>query len=358
MLRFDDHAGFHGAAISCAAGGALAAALAPLPFAAVGAAFAAALAFPTAPERRRVVGVAGCTVAALAWTLVPALWPAILCGVALALLFAMIREDAAKETGARRPAAGVIALTAAAEAAALALAAVLLPQLAAALAPAMPAWAGASICGAALGLWGAIATAPLHLHADGGDAIEVRFAALRTALDPELSALAGRAVAARREAGIGLPSETRSELRAVLDALACAALEVAARAAELTSAAAPALERELNARAGGVLGRAGAAGDAASRESYQRAAEAIAAQLEHVLRVRRARDRLVARLHEDAATLERARFSLTLLPDPHRAAELDLLRERLQQGAALFEESADPERAVLSGTVIRGDAPM
>src|SRR5437868_1906468 len=175
MLRFDDHAGFHGAAISCVAGGALAAALAPLPFAAVGAAFAAALAFPTVPERRRVVGVAGCTVAALAWTLVPALWP-------------------------------------------------------------------------------------LLLRADDDDAIELRLAALRTALDPELSALAGRAVDARREAGIGLPAQTRSELRALLDALACAALEVAARAAELTSAAAPALERELNARAGEILERARAAG--------------------------------------------------------------------------------------------------
>jgi hypothetical protein len=147
-----------------------------------------------------------------------------------------------------------------------------------------------------------------------------------------------RAAAARRGAADELPPGTRADLRSLLDQLALAALDVAERTASLTRAASPAVEEELQRRCALLLNNAAKADDEATRQSYQRAADALEGQLDHFRRVRRARERALARLHEDVANLERARFSLTLLRGPDSAAELDLLHDRLQHGAIAFEE--------------------
>jgi hypothetical protein len=175
--------------------------------------------------------------------------------------------------------------------------------------------------------------------------LETRLGALRPSLAPDLRALAERAVAARRGVAVELPSGARSELRALIDSLTSAALGLAARAAELARAASPAVGEELRRRCAQLATEAESAVDPAARQSYLRAADALSAQLEHFGRVRCARERALARLHEHVVHLERARFSLTLLKGPERAVELDLLHDRLQHGVTAFEEADDSASA-------------
>jgi hypothetical protein len=337
-VRFEDHAAFQRAAGWFVAGGAALGAIGSLPLAASGASLALTLAAGPERWRPRMVVAAGCAVAALAWALEPRGWPAPVCGAMLALLLATVRADHAKLLGTLAPAVGPVALTASISALALWMASATLPQLSTALATAVPSWIAAAAAGGTLGLWAALSATPLHLRF-GGDPIEVRLGALQGSLDAEVRTLAERAVAARRGAALELPAAARSELRALIDSLTRAALDLARRAAELGRASAPAVEQELQRRSSELGTSAEAVDDADARQSYLRAAEALSAQLEHFRRVRRARERILARLHEQVVNLERARFSLTLLRGPDRAAELDLLHERLRHGVTVFEEA-------------------
>jgi hypothetical protein len=252
-----------------------------------------------------------------------------------------VRADAARQSGTVAPSRFAIVLTAFGAAAAVAAGAATLPFVSAALAMVVPAWIAGAVSGAVLGLWFGLCSAPLHVRV-GGDAVETRLGALHASLGPELRALAERAVAARRGVGVELLPGARSELRTLIDSLTSAALDLAGRAAELARATSPAVGEELQLRSAQLAKSAETAGDLAAKESYLRAADALSAQLEHFRRVRRARERVVARLHEHVVNLERARFSLTLLKGADRAAELDLLHERLQHGVTVFEEVDDP----------------
>ena len=152
--------------------------------------------------------------------------------------------------------------------------------------------------------------------------------------------------AARSAAAAALPPGSRGDLRGLLEALALAALDLARRAAELGRTASLAVEEELDRRATQLATSAAGAADPAARGSYQRAAATLAGQLEHCRRVRASRERVVARLHEEVAQLERARFALTLLDgaDADRsAAELDLLGDRLQHSAVACEAELAPD---------------
>ena len=328
-VRFVEHPHFQRAAMLAAAGGALAGA-AFWPAAAAGSAFA--LLLLPGPRRRRAAAALFCGAAAAF-----SLWA--LSGALLGVALAAARADAAEESGGARPSLLAAALAAALCAAAAALAAFTLPHLAAALAGLVPAPLAAGMAGASFGLWAALAAAPLHV-AVGADPVEARLSALRASLGPELRTLAERAGAARRGAAGELPKGSRTDLRALLDSLALAALDLASRAADLGRAAPPSLEEDLKARALYLSTSAAQAEDRPAQQSYLRAAEALEGQLEHLRRVRRARERAVARLHEEVANLERARFALTLAQGADRdrgAAELDLLHDRLQHRAVACE---------------------
>jgi len=156
--------------------------------------------------------------------------------------------------------------------------------------------------------------------------VEARLAALRVSLTPDLRALAERAATARRSALELLPPGVRTDLRGAFDSLALAALQIAEKAAELSRSASPALEDDLQRRAEALSQSASKSDDPAVQKSYQRAFDALQGQLQHLHRVRVAKERAVARLHEEVANLERARFSLTLVQDPLAAADLDLLQ--------------------------------
>ncbi len=347
-VRFEDHAQFQRTAGLAALGAGVLAAMAPqlalAPAAAAGSAIAVALApgLVGPARRRRVAAAAACVLAAGAAVVnARAAWLLPLCGAMLGVLFAIARRDSTQEAVVQP--GWVMALAAALGAGAALLASVALAPLAAALAALVPGWLANGASGAAFGLWAGLAAAPLHVAA-GADAVEARLNALRFSLPQEVRGLAERAVAARRGAAEELPAGARGDLRGLIDALALAALDVAERTSQLSRAAAPALEEELQRRFAQLQKSAAEAEDPSARSSYQRAAEALEGQLEHFRRVRRARERALARLHEDVANLERARFSLTLLhgSDAARgAAELDLLHDRLQHGALAFEAEED-----------------
>ena len=345
-VRFEDHAQLHRAALRASLGAATLAALAPswalVPAAALGA--VAALPLQRRPGRLLAGAVLVLAVAALA---VPAAaWPLPAAGALLALGLAVQRLDAARESGARVSRAA-IAVAVVLTAAALAAAWLWLPSMSAALAQLTGPVPAAIAAAALLGLWIAAASAPLHISLQA-DPVEARLAMLRPTLGAELRQLAEKAVAARTAAANALPSGSRGDLRGLLDALALAALDLARRAAELGRAASPVVEDELAKRVASLEESAVKAADAAARKSYLRASGTMGGQLDHCRRVRRTRERLVARLHEEVAQLDRARFALTLLEGADAecsALELDLLGERLQHSALACEAGTDPEPA-------------
>jgi len=344
-VRFEDHAGFQRAAGFAAAGGGALAALVPqfaaVPAAIAGSAFAVALAggLSAGRRKRRIAAAVACAIAAAMWLAMPNLWLLPAAGALLGLTFALLRDETAEQSGEARPSRLAVLVSAALGAATVVVAEAALVPLLGALASALPQWIASGASGAAFGLWAGLAAAPLHVAA-GADPVESRLAALRASLGPELRALAERAASARRGATDELPAGTRADLRALLDSLALAALDLAARVAGLGRSAPQVLEDELQRRCAQLNKSAAASADAAAQKSYLRAAEALEGQLDHFRRVRLARERALARLHEDVANLERARFSLTLLKgaDAVRGSvELDLLHDRLQQGAMVFE---------------------
>ena len=290
--------------------------------------------------RRRAVAACCCVTIAVAWILVPVVWAGAACGAMLGLLLAVVRSDTAAGVGATPPSPAAVALCAALSASAQAAAAVTLPHFSAVLATVAPPWIAAGLSGGAMGLWTALAAAPLHVRL-GGDALERRFAALRTfnaehpkeadlrrafsdlLISEEMFQLLGPAINSGRGMFLyGYPGNGKTSIAA--------------------------LEDDLQRRSAQLARTAGSAEDPSARQCYLRAADALSSQLEHFRRVRRARERVLASLHEDVANLERARFSLTLLDGAGGAAELQLLHERLRQGVTVFEETAEvaaPSRA-------------
>jgi hypothetical protein len=220
--------------------------------------------------------------------------------------------------------------------------------------PALLRLAAAWAVGGAIGaLWSACATVALHLVRRESE-VARRLGGLRLQLGPELRPLAERVGAAHAGAVVELGRrgpQGALPLRATLDQLAFASLELAERAAGQARVAAPALEDQALRRAAELRQLAERASDAGARSSLERAATA---QEQVALRHRSllaGRERLVARLHEEAAELERAAQSLALLAgaaDARVAEEIDLLDERLRAGAeaviAWVGASADDSR--------------
>jgi len=354
QLRLEDQPLFHRSVLRASAWAALAgaaatvtSAVALVPLAAAGCAVSllgrgkAALAC--------AVGAISCAVAAL---LRPDSAALLGSGALLGLGLAAARLGEAGESGARKPGAGHFASSAVLGAAVLGAAGALLPPFASLLAHLFPASLAFPAAGAVLGLWAAAVAAPLYLTV-ALDPVEARLGTLRAALGAELRPLADRAVSARRAALEALVDKvptgsSRQDLRALLESLALLALDLARRAAELTFAAQPALEEELRKRAAGLTQRGHEVHDQVARASWLRAAETVEAQLAHCRSVRLARERLVARVHEEVSQLERARFSLLLLggvDELRTAVELDLLGARLQQGVLACEAAAECDHA-------------
>src|SRR5207248_7971240 len=196
---------------------------------------------------------------ALCWQFAPLAASPAACGAMLGLLLTVVRHDVAAERGAAPLSLFAVAIAAGLCACAVMTGAATLPHLAAALGTVAPTWAAGAFCGSALGLWTALAAAPLHVRL-GGDAIEERFASLRLSLAPELRVLAERAVIARRNAARAIPEGAGADVRAPIDSLTAAALDLAARAAEVSRASAPEAEEHLRQRVSDLAQRAESSG--------------------------------------------------------------------------------------------------
>ena len=207
--------------------------------------------------------------------------------------------------------------------------------------------ASAGVCGAAFGLWLGASLLPVHL-ALRTSPVERRLAALRFTLGAELRPLAERLAAAHRGAvealrthreAWGDDANTAPPLRTTLDHLALAGLEQCARAAGLGAVAVgsrglPPLEQIL-ARQAELQKSAAAARDPRAKAALERAAATQGQAAERAARLVLARERLVARLHEQVAELEGARLALLLLEGAQAertATEVELLDLRLQAG--------------------------
>ena len=202
-----------------------------------------------------------------------------------------------------------------------------------------------ALSGASLGLWVALCTVPVHLARRTSE-VDRRLAALRFQLGPELRPLAERAAQAHRASLAELRARGAAgalPLRTTLDQLALAALELAARAADLSRVSGAAQEEQAQRRHQELLGLAASARDPGARASLERAAAAQEQLAGRARQLGAGRERLVARLHEEVAELERARVALALLAGAaaeQAAAEVDLLDERLRAGAAAAEAFA------------------
>ncbi len=360
---FDDHPLFHRTAVRAALGagamGALSAVLWFRPGASAASPCIAAGVLAALVGRRRVPAAlvaVGIALAAAADQLPVAQRPLLaLLGAVLSLGLAEARARSARAAGEPLPGAFAIAAALVLSTAAGWFFPVGVRALAPALTELMPALLAWICTGALCGLWFAASSAPLHL-AVTRDPVEEKLAELRAHMLGELRPLVDRVAAARRaslsalrgQRG-GLSGPAAAALRAELDGLALAALELARRGADLARAAPASSEEELTRRAAELHGAAQGSSDPLAQASYRRAARTLEDQRDHLRVVRSGRDRIAARLHEEVAQLERARFSLVLLQgaDAERsAAELELLSGRLRHSAASFEAEAEVSQEV------------
>ena len=354
-LTFADHPLFHRTALRAALGAAALSAASALAVRAHldASALVAAGALAAIASTRRpaaILTAIGALAAAVA-ALVPSAREPLLvvAAAALAVGVAEARLHRARVSGTRGPTSlGVTLSLLLAGAAAAALAPGL--RLGAVLPGFLPQAVVAAIAGAAASLWLAAATLPLHL-ALTADAVAARLDELRALPLGELRPLVDRIATARSGASAALRAQRETlsgpaaaAVQGELDALALAALDLARRGAELQRAAPVAAEEELVKRCAELLAAAAGAPDGIAQASYRRAARTLEGQLEHLRQVRRGRERIAARLHEEVAQLERARFSLLLLQGANAersGAELELLGERLRQSASGFEAEAE-----------------
>lgn len=283
-------------------------------------------------------------------------------GAALGLLFAHSRQKEAR----RAPGLGKATLGKAAYAASAALTALGLVagsavtqafESARVLWPLMPVPFADGALTAVLGLFIGLGSAGAHVVRDP-DAVEKLYDQLLPELTGDLKVLGARAMTNyRRCAEILASSEAgfaRSQLAQSLSAVTLRILELSRRW--------QAIDRELGDRAEGeIAGRLSelralqeTTRDETAKKQLGVAEASLRAELEQIDRIRRGRERVVARLHGEMALLERSRVTLLGLKtsDAHlRAAELSALSETLSAVAREMDVEAEAVDEVISKVV-------
>lgn len=178
---------------------------------------------------------------------------------------------------------------------------------------AWPPMAASAVAAAGMAIVASLAALPRHVHAVR-DPVRLALAKLPGGLDGEVRGLCTRAVAiwdsAQREIG------DASSRELVRDGVV-KALEVAARSAESKAGASDA---ELAKRIEELDQRIAAASDAEVKTQYEAARAAVEDQRGYRARMRQGRERLVARMHNHVAALEKFELAATGLPTAARAA--------------------------------------
>lgn len=169
-------------------------------------------------------------------------------------------------------------------------------------------WLRALTSGAAMGMIGALATLPRHL-AWQVDAVLAAARKLPTSLDQEVRQLCDRSVALWGNAKRDLQRDPTS--LALLQGGSLKVLEVATRAGAVERA--PSGEQALDERIAELERRIEAAADAETKAQYTAAREGLADQRKYHARLRAGRERLVARLHNHVAALEKFHLAAVTL---------------------------------------------
>jgi hypothetical protein len=299
-LRFTDHSSFQRAAAGMASGALLFGAalhpvtpLAPLAGGALGIAAGAAIAHGRAVWRVAAVGAALAVLFAG-----PPGGPVLVAAAALLALAVAI-------SGPR----GVRGVAGAAFAA-LALLVAMWCALRIGYAQATRGWppvVATAVAAAAMGLVGALATLPRHV-AIGIDPVRAALRRLPGSLDAEVRELCARAVAIWSSAKDRVADDTG---RALMRDGVVKTLEVAARSASASVVPTGPGDAELAQRLADLEQRIAAATDGEVRAQYQGARTAVADQQRYRERIRQGRERLVARMHNHVAALEKFQLAAT-----------------------------------------------
>ena len=162
-----------------------------------------------------------------------------------------------------------------------------------------------AIAAAAMGLVGALALLPRHLHV-ALDPVRAAIKRLPDGLDAEVSGLCARAAAIWSTAQDRIADDTGRTL--VRDGV-LKTLEVAARSAEVKLTGPS--EDELAQRVADLDQRIAAATDDEVKAQYQAARAAVGDQQRYREHIRRGRERLVARMHNHVAALEKFQLAAT-----------------------------------------------
>jgi hypothetical protein len=162
--------------------------------------------------------------------------------------------------------------------------------------------------GAAMGMIGVLATLPRHL-AWQVDAVRAASAALPTALDAEVRQLCERSLALWDKAKQRLTQDASSQ--ALLESGVLKVMEVAGRVANVEQT--PQGEQELAGRIAELERRIAAASDAETKTQYAAALAGLEDQRTYHARLRAGRERLVARLHNHVAALEKFHLAAVTL---------------------------------------------
>jgi hypothetical protein len=208
-----------------------------------------------------------------------------------------------------------------------------------------PAWATDLASSAALGMVGVLAVLPRHLRF-AIDPVAGAMRGLPNQLDDEVRELCGRAVAiwngAKDKLADGDPG-----LRLVREGV-LKTLEVAARSAGVRAAAGS--DEELARRMADLDQRIAAATDVETKQQYQSARAALDDQQHYRDQIRQNRERLIARLHNHVAALEKFQLAASRLESARAAsagaAVANQLEELSHEVAASGEALAEVELGV------------
>ena len=229
----------------------------------------------------------------------------------------------------------------------------------------MPAPLAAMASTAVIGFFLALGSAGAHVVRDP-DPVEKLYARMLPELSGDLKVLAARAMTNyRRCAEILEGSEAgyaRSQLSKSLSDVTQRILELGRRWQAIDHELGERAESEINQRLSELKTLKQNAKDEMAKRQLGVAEKSLNAELLQLDRIRRGRERVVARLHGEMAQLERARFALLGLKtsDAHlRTAELSALSESLSSVAREMDCEAEAVDEIISKVVdVRGEGEL
>jgi len=204
-----------------------------------------------------------------------------------------------------------------------------------------PAWITAGASAAAMGMVAVMAMLPRHLTVDI-DPVKTAARGLPAVLDPEVRTLCDRSLTIWRTSKDALADDAGKRL--VRDGV-LKTLEVAHKSAEVKVTGAT--DDELAARMAELDKRIAATADEEARSQYQAARAALDDQARYRAHIAKGRERLVARMHNHVAALEKFQLAATGLQSARAASEgataVKQLEELSQDVAASGEALAELE---------------